>query len=112
MLQDKVDVSLAGGQKGLSGGSVSAELGREGRFKGKLLPASRRGRYGWHRRMAGGMCQKRVLHVLDWCRAKSSKDVLQQLVGGFMLTFHLVHAGFNGDDAVHVDWPVVDHIRG
>jgi len=82
-----------------SGGSVSAEFGRERRFKGELLLASRRSRYRWHRRMAGGRCRKRVLHALDWCRAESSEDVLQQLVGGFVLTLHLVHGGFNGDDA-------------
>jgi len=58
------------------------------------------------------MCQKRVLHILDLCRAESSEDILQQLVGGFVVTFHLVHGGSNGNDAVHVDRPVVDHIRG
>jgi len=44
------------------------------------------------------MCHKRVLHILGLCGAESSKDILQQLVGGFMLTFHLVHDGFDSDD--------------
>ena len=76
MLQDKVDVSLAGGQKGLSGSSVSTELGRKGRFKGRLLPAGGRGGYRWCRGLAGEIHQKRLLHVLGQCRAESSKDVL------------------------------------
>ena len=29
-----------------------------------------------------------------------------------MLTLHLVHGGFNGEDAVHVHQSVVDHIGG
>jgi len=108
----EADVSSVGGQKGLSSSSVSAELRREGRFKGKLLSAGRRGRYRWHRGSTGRMCQKRVLHILGLYGAKSSKDILQQLVGGFVLTFHLIHSGFNGNDAVHVDQPVVNHIGG
>jgi len=62
--------------------------------------------------MAGRRCRKRVLHVLGRYGAEPSEEVLQQLVGGFMLTLHLVHGGFNGDDAVHVDRSVVDHIGG
>jgi len=50
--------------------------------------------------MAGRRCRNRVLHTLDQCGAESSKEVLHQLVRGFMLTFHLVHGGFDGDDAV------------
>ena len=107
-----MDISLAGSQEGLSGGSVSAEFGRERRFKGERLSAGGRSGYRWHRGMAGRRCRKRVLHTLDRCRAESSKEVLQQLVGGFVLTLHLVHGGFDGDDAVHVDQSVVDHIGG
>jgi len=58
------------------------------------------------------MCQKRILHILGLHGAESSEDVLQELVGGFMLTFHLVHGGLDGEDAVHVDWSVIDHIGG
>jgi len=58
------------------------------------------------------MCRKGILHVLGLCGAESSEDVLQELVGGFVLTFHLVHSGLNGADAVHVDWLVLDHIGG
>ena len=58
------------------------------------------------------MCQKGILHVLGLCGAEPSEEVLQQLVGGFVLTFHLVHGGLDGDNAVHVDWSVVDHIEG
>ena len=36
---------LTGGQKGLSEGPISTELGEEGRLKGKLLPTGREGRY-------------------------------------------------------------------
>ena len=39
-------------------------------------------------------------------RAESGEDVLQKLVGGFMLTFHLVHGGLDGADTV------LDHIGG
>jgi len=108
----EANISLAGGQKGLSGSSVSAEFGREGRVKGKLLSASRRGSYRWHRGSADGMCWKRILHVLGLCGAKSSENILQEPVGGFVLTFHLIHGGLDGEDVVHVDRLVIDHIRG
>jgi len=49
------------------------------------------------------MCWKGILHVLGLCGAESGKDVLQKLVGGFMLTFHLIHGGLNGTDTVHMD---------
>ena len=71
-----------------------------------------RGGYRWRRGTAGGRCRKRVLHVLGQYGAEPSKEVLQQLVGGFVLTLHLVHGGFNGEDTVHVDWSVVNHIGG
>jgi len=45
--------------------------------------------------MAGGRRQRRVLHILGWCGAESGKEVLQQLVGGFVLTLHLIHGGFD-----------------
>ena len=60
----------------------------------------------------GGTCRKGILQVLGLCGAESGEDVLQELVGGFVLTLHLVHGGLNGDNAVHVDRSVVDHIRG
>ena len=60
----------------------------------------------------GRMGHKRILHILGLCGAESGKDVLQELVGGFMLTFHLIHGGFYSDDVVHVNWPVVNLIRG
>ena len=62
--------------------------------------------------MAGRRSQKRVLYVLGWYGAEPSEEVLQQLVGGFVLTLHLVHGGFDGDNAVHVDRSVVNHIGG
>jgi len=58
------------------------------------------------------MCRKGILHVLGLCGAESGEDVLQKLVGGLVLTFHLVHGGLNGTDTVHVDWLVLDHIGG
>jgi len=58
----------------------------------------------------GRMCQKGILHVLGLC--ESGKDILQERVGGFVLTFHLVHGGLDGTDVVHVDQLVIDHIRG
>ena len=58
------------------------------------------------------MCWKGILHVLGLCGAKSGEDVLQNLVGGFVLTFHLVHGGLDGADMVHVDRLVLDHIGG
>jgi len=58
------------------------------------------------------MCWKGILHVLGLCGAKSGKDVLQKPVGGFVLTFHLIHGGLDGADMVHVDWLVLDHIGG
>ena len=96
----------------ISSSSVSTKVGRERRFKGKLLPAGGRGGYRWCRGPAGGTCQKGILHALGLCRAESGKDVLQKLVGGLMLTFHLIHGGFDGVDTVHVDQLVLDHIRG
>jgi len=44
--------------------------------------------------------------------AKSGEDILQKLVGGFVLTLHLVHGGLDGADMVHVDRLVLDHIGG
>jgi len=60
----------------------------------------------------GGMCRKGILHILGLCGAESGENVLQELVGGFMLTFHLVHGGLNGMDMVHVDRLVLNHIGG
>ena len=60
----------------------------------------------------GRRCWKRVLHTLDWHRAEFSEEVLQQLVGGFVVTLHPIRGGFDGDNAVHVDRLVVDHIGG
>jgi len=108
----EADVSSAGSQEGLSGGLVSTEFGREGRFECELLLASGRGGYRWRRGTVGRRCWKRVLHVLGWYGAEPSEEVLQQLVGGFVLTLHLIHGGFDGDDTVHVDRSVVDHFRG
>ena len=61
---------------------------------------------------AGGTCRKGILHVLGLCGAESGEDILQKLVGGLVLTFHLVHSGLDGADAVHVDRLVLDHIGG
>jgi len=58
------------------------------------------------------MCWKGILHILGLCGAESGEDVFQELVGGFVLTLHLVHGGLDGADVVHVDWLVLDHIRG
>ena len=35
-----------------------------------------------------------------------------ELVDSFMLTFHFVHSGFDGNDMANVDQPVVNHIGG
>ena len=58
------------------------------------------------------MSEEGILHVLGLCGAESGEDVLQKLVGGLVLTFHLVHSGLDGADAVHVDRLVLDHIGG
>jgi len=58
------------------------------------------------------MCRKGILHILGLCGAELGEDVFQELVGGFVLTLHLVHGGLDGMDAVHVDRLVLNHIRG
>jgi len=58
------------------------------------------------------MCQKGILYILGLCGTESGENILQELVGGFMLTFYLIHGGLNGMDMVHVDQLVIDHIRG
>jgi len=70
----KADVGLARSQESLSGSLVSTELGREGRFKDELLPASRRGGYRWCRGSAGRMCRMGILQVLGLCGAKSCRS--------------------------------------
>jgi len=62
--------------------------------------------------MAGGMCRRRILHISGWYGTKSGEDVLQHLVSGLVLAPHLVHGGLDGDDVVHADRSVIDHIRG
>jgi hypothetical protein len=50
-------------------------------------------------------------HILGLCGAESIKNVLEQLVGGFILTPHFVNSGFDGKDAVDMYRNVLDHIR-
>jgi len=45
-------------------------------------------------------------------RDRVGEDVLQHLVRGLVLALHLVHGGLDGDDAVHADRSVINHIGG
>jgi len=58
------------------------------------------------------MCRKRILHISGRYGTESGEDILQHLVSGLVLALHLVHGGLNGDDAVHADRSVIDHIGG
>ena len=60
----------------------------------------------------GRMCRKRILHISGQYGTESGEDVLQHLVSGLVLALHLVHGGLDGDDAVHADRSVIDHIGG
>jgi len=84
--------------------------GRETRWRER----KRKRKTGGSRKHKGFPLQGRkgILHVSGLCGAESGEDVLQKLVGGFVLTFHFVHGGLNGADTVHVDWLVLDHIGG
>jgi len=52
------------------------------------------------------------LHISGQYGTESGEDVLQHLVRGLVLALHLVHGGLDGDDAVHTDRSVIDHIGG
>ena len=52
------------------------------------------------------------MHISGRYGTESGEDVLQELAGGFVLTFHLIHGGLDGVDMAHVDRLVLDHIGG
>jgi len=43
---------------------------------------------------------------------RDGEDILQHLVSGLVLALHLIHGGLDGDDAVHADRSVINHIGG
>jgi len=57
-----------------------------------------------------GWGSDRVGHVSGLCRAESVKDILEEPVGGPVLTPHIIYRGFDGEDVVDVNRAVLEHI--
>ena len=105
----EVDLGSAGHQERLVRGLVAIKLGGGRRLKKVLSPP--RGGSGYRGpRAAADRGSDQVGHVSGLCGAEFVEDVLQEPVGGLILTPHIVYRGFNGEDAVDVNWAILEHI--
>ena len=51
-----------------------------------------------------------VQHILWLHGTEPGKNVLQEVVGGFILTLQIVYSIFEGDDMAYLDWTVFEHL--